>query len=347
MVRRSKVEVSVVSLPLEELEERVSASGAAAQDGDMPVLTDPDGQFARNYNRRNFLFRHELKDHPLFELPNLIALAKRPAHVEAYWSNGMVEPTNSWGTDRAPRLTLIETIANIGENNSLVILKQVAQDPVYGPVLQGFLASVVALSGEQMRQDVVVGETSILISSPNRLTPYHMDDDCNFLMQAVGNKTLFGYMITTIGRWCSHEEREQYHMGNLNSIVYQESRKCEATAYELDAGYGVHIPVFAPHWVRNHDNISVALSVNYQLRPMLAEKRIYRVNSLLRKLGAAPTPPGFSPSRDRWKIAAANGLYAAYHLLRRKRARPLWTPRPESQGHGQRAGRSRDEVSRG
>ena len=202
MVRRSKVEVSVVSLPLEELEERVSASGAAAQDGDMPVLTDPDGQFARNYNRRNFLFRHELKDHPLFELPNLIALAKRPAHVEAYWSNGMVEPTNSWGTDRAPRLTLIETIANIGENNSLVILKQVAQDPVYGPVLQGFLASVVALSGEQMRQDVVVGETSILISSPNRLTPYHMDDDCNFLMQAVGNKTLFGYMITTIGRWC-------------------------------------------------------------------------------------------------------------------------------------------------
>jgi hypothetical protein len=346
MVRRSKVEVSVVSLPLEELEERVSASGAAAQDGDMPVLTDPDGQFARNYNRRNFLFRHELKDHPLFELPNLIALAKRPAHVEAYWSNGMVEPTDSWGTDRAPRLTLIETIANIGENNSLVILKQVAQDPVYGPVLQGFLASVVALSGEQMRQDVVVGETSILISSPNRLTPYHMDDDCNFLMQAVGNKTLWVYDHND-RTLVSHEEREQYHMGNLNSIVYQESRKCEATAYELHAGYGVHIPVFAPHWVRNHDNISVALSVNYQLRPMLAEKRIYRMNSLLRKLGAAPTPPGFSPSRDRWKIAAANGLYAAYHLLRRKRARPLWTPRPESQGHGKRAGRSRDEVSRG
>jgi hypothetical protein len=335
-----------VSLPLEELEERMAAPGAAAQRGAMPVLTDPDGQFAQNYNRRNFRFRHGLKDHPLFELPNLIALAKRPLHVEAYWSNGRVEPADSWGTDRAPRLTLIDTLAGIGDNNSLVILKQVAQDPVYGPVLQDFLASVVELSGEQMRQDVMVGETSILISSPNRLTPYHMDDDCNFLMQVVGNKTLFVYDHNDRSL-VSHAEREQYHMGNLNSIVYQESRLGEATAYELHAGYGVHIPVFAPHWVRNHNNISVALSVNYQLRPMLAEKRIYRVNSLLRKMGAAPAPPGLSPWRDRLKISAANGLYAAYRVLRRKPAHPVWTPTLASQRHGTRASRSLDEVSRG
>ena len=331
-----------MSLPLEE---RVSDSGAA-RDGDVPVLTDPGGQFARNYNRRQFRFRHGLKDHPLFELPNLIALAKRPLHVEAYWSNGKINANDPWGINPDPRLSLIDTIANIGDNNSLVILKQVAQDPVYGPVLQDFLASVVALSGEQMRQEVVVGETTILISSPNRLTPYHMDDDCNFLMQAVGNKTLWVYDHND-RTLVSHEEREQHHMGNHNSIVYQESRLCDATAYELDAGYGVHIPVFAPHWVRNHDNISIALSVNYQLRPMLVEKRIYQVNSLLRKLGATPTPPRISPWRDRLKLAASHGLYAAYHLVRRKRSHPVWTPRLASQGHGKRAGRSLDEVSRG
>jgi hypothetical protein len=195
------------------------------------------------------------------------------------------------------------------------------------------LARVVALSGEQMRQEVVVGETTILISSPNRLTSYHMDDDCNFLMQAVGNKTLWVYDHND-RTLVSHEEREQHHRGDANSIVYRESRQCDATAYELHAGYGVHIPVFAPHWARNHDNISVALSVNYQLRPMLAEKRIYQVNSLLRKLGAAPTPPGFSPRRDRLKLAAGNGLYAAYGLLRRKRAYPVWTPRLASQRQG-------------
>ncbi len=332
-----------MSLPLEE---RVSDSRAAARDGDPPVLTDPDGQFPRNYNRRHFLFPHGLKDHPLFELPNLIELAKRPLHVEAYWSNGKVNANDPWGINRNARLSLIDTIANIGDNNSLVILKQVAQDPVYGPLLQEFLARVVALSGEQMRQEVVAGETTILISSPNRLTSYHMDDDCNFLMQVAGNKTLWVYDHTD-PTLVSHEEREQYHRGNHNSIVYKESRQCEATAYELHAGYGVHIPVFAPHWVRNHDNISVALSVNYQLRPMLSEKRIYQVNSLLRKLGVAPAPPRNSPWRDRLKLTAGNGLYGAYRLLRRKRAHPVWTPRLASQRHGKLAGRSLDEVSRG
>ena len=311
-----------MSLPLEEI---VAASGAAAQDGDMRILTDPDGQFARNYNRRNFLFRHGLKDHQLFALPSLVELARRPFHHEAYWSNGKVNANDPWGINRDARLTLIDTIANIGDDNSLVILKHVEQDPVYGPVLQDFLASVVALSGEQMQQDVMVGEMLILIASPNRLTSYHMDAECNFLVQVAGSKTLWVYDHTD-PTLVSHEEREQYHVGNQNSIVYQESRQCEATAYELHAGYGVHIPVFAPHLARNHDNISVALSVNYELRPTLAEKRIYRANSLLRKLSVAPTPPRISPWRDRVKLAAANGLYAAYRLLRRKRAHPVWTP---------------------
>lgn len=90
------------------------------------------------------------------------------------------------------------THPRFGDNNSLVILNQVAQDPVYGPVLQELLARVVALSGEQMRQDVVAGEVSILISSPNRLTSYHMDQDCNFLMQVAGNKTLRVYDHTDL-----------------------------------------------------------------------------------------------------------------------------------------------------
>ncbi|MDQ6870306.1 MAG: hypothetical protein M3178_19000 [Pseudomonadota bacterium] len=308
-----------------QLEEKASASGAFAQGGDHPFLTDPDGQFQRNYNRHTFAFAHGLKNHPLFELPNLIELAKRPAQRPAYWSNGTVEVTDSWAVNRAPRLTLIDTIANIGDNNSLVLLNMVTQDPVYGPVFQDFLARIVALSGEQMRRDVVTGEVTILISSPNRLTTYHMDEDCNFLFQVAGNKTLRVYDHTD-RTLVSHEEREQFHRGNINSIVYQESRQCEAATYELHAGHGVHIPVFAPHWARNHDNISVALSVNYQLRQMLIQQRIYRVNSVLRKLGASPTAPGVSDWRDRLKLAAAKGVSAARGLVRRKPAYRVWTP---------------------
>ena len=276
------------------LDENILSSGAIDQHGGAPVLTDPDGQFARNFNRRDFMFAHGLKDHPLFQLPSLIALARRPYHHEAYWSNGGVKVTDSWGANGEARLTLVDTIANIAENNSLVVLKHVEQDPVYAPVLQEFLAKVIEFSGEQARQVVLIGEVLILISSPNRVTSYHMDAECNFLLQVVGNKSLWVYDHTD-RTLVSHEEREAYYAGDMNSISYKESRQSEAAAYDFVAGQGVHIPVFAPHWVRNHDNISVAVSVNYELRSTLSQKRIYQVNRLLRKLGATPAAPGRSP----------------------------------------------------
>ena len=68
-----------MSLPTDA---RAPASCAASQADDLAILTDADGQFARNFNRRHFMFSHGLKDHPLFELPNLVELAKRPYHHE-------------------------------------------------------------------------------------------------------------------------------------------------------------------------------------------------------------------------------------------------------------------------
>ncbi|WGJ14669.1 hypothetical protein QEV83_18965 [Methylocapsa sp. D3K7] len=293
----------------------------------LPILSDPDGLFTRNTNRHTFAFQHGLKDHALFQLPSLIELARRPYHQETYWSNGNVKVTDTWGANGESKLTLIDTIANIGQNNSLVVLKHVEQDPVYAPVLQQFLSKVVEFSGEQIRKDVLVGEVLILISSPNRITSYHMDAECNFLVQAVGDKSLWVYDQTD-RTLASHEQREAYYGGDMNSILYQESRLPDAVAYDLRAGQGVHIPVFAPHWVRNHDNISVALSVNYELRSGLREKRVYQMNRMLRKFGIAPAAPGASALRDRVKIAAAEGLAAARHFIKSKPAPSyaIWTP---------------------
>ncbi|MCI0600524.1 MAG: hypothetical protein L0Y60_13555, partial [Beijerinckiaceae bacterium] len=165
---------------------------AAARHKRAPIM-DWDGQFARDVNRQQFLFSHALKDHELFNLSNLIDLAERPFHHESYWSNGSVFVSDPWGINRARRLTLAETIATISDNNSIVILKHVEQDPFYGPVLQDVLGQIVALCGEQFRREAAVGEVLILISSPKRITSYHMDAECNFLIQAVGDKTIWVY----------------------------------------------------------------------------------------------------------------------------------------------------------
>lgn len=295
---------------------------------DAAVLHDPDGQFRRNYNRMPFMFAHRLTGHPLFELPSLLALAQRmPDHRDTYWSNGKTEMTDRWERGTDGRMSLEDTINGIAENNSLVILKHTEQDPEYAPVLQEFLENVVAASGDTMRRDVVVGEVLILVSSPNRLTPYHMDAETNFLVQVTGDKTLCVFDHTDPAM-VTDEERERYFAGDYNGAVYSDAKQEKSVTFDLRAGHGVHIPVFAPHWVRNGNSVSVSLSVNYELQSVLDMGDVFRMNRLLRQVGLAPNPPGKAALADRVKRASVRGLKTAKQMLRGKPAPyPVWTPR--------------------
>lgn len=295
------------------------------------LLTDPEGAFDRHYNRKNFRFAHGLAGHPLFELDSLIGLSLRmPDHRDTYWSNGKVQVDNRWDAGTAQRASLQDTIANIATNDSIVILKHTEQDPVHGPVLQEFLGRVIQLAGARMHSDVTIGETLILISSPNRLTPYHMDAETNFLVQVRGDKW-FHVFDQDNRDVISDFEREQYFAGDISSAVYKQEQQKHATTYDLHAGYGVHVPVGAPHWVQNKDNVSVAISVNYELRSVERLTRIYRMNHRLRRLGIAPRPPGQSALADGLKLATGTALSRLRSWARPQRPdRPtaVWSPPP-------------------
>jgi len=297
---------------------------------ELPILTDPAGQFARNYNRSSFMFQHGLKDHPLFALPSLVALSQRlPAHPDfAYWSNGRVAVTDPWEKGMSERYSLQDTITNIADNNSIVILKHTEQDPVFGPVLQALLSKFVEFSGAQMRDDVIVGESLVLITSPNRVTPYHFDAELNYLVQVAGDKTFNVFDHTTTTQ-VSDEEYEAYFSGSPSSAVYTDARQKAATVYDLRAGSGVHIPVAAPHWVKNGNNVSIALSINYELKSVARRAQAYWLNHRLRRIGIKPTPPGVSPWRDACKRASTNGLSTIRGLIRpATKAPPYQTWRP-------------------
>ena len=291
------------------------------------LLPESAGKFASNYNQRPFLFPHGLTGHELFELPALLALARRmPDHRDTYWSNGKPLVDDRWERNSEGRLSLEDSITGIATNNSMVILKHAEQDRVYAPLLRAFLSRVVNLAGDVMRQDIVVGEVLILLSSPDRLTPYHMDAEVNYLVQVTGNKTVRVYDQTDRSL-VSHEERERYFGGDYNSAAYRDGRRDEAAVFELQAGYGVHIPVFAPHWVQTHSNVSVALSVNYELRSVKRLERIYHTNRLLRRAKLSPRAPGQSRWGDAAKVLASRAATGLAQLRRRgEPAAPGWTP---------------------
>jgi hypothetical protein len=284
-----------------------------------PLLSNSEDQFRRLYNRESFQFNHQLSGNPLFALPALIAYAKRMATRPeiVYWSNGKVKVGDGWSGAEGHRLTLLDTISDIANNDSQVLFKRMELDPEYGPLIRSVISKLFETVGTQLQQDVIVARGTLLIASPHRITAYHIDSDTNFLFQVTGDKTIsvFNHADRTL---VSHQELEQYYSGNINGAAFKQARLQDGHAYDLRAGTGVHIPCMAPHWAQNGDNLSVALSVNFDLKSVVQLGRIYRLNHRLRRLGFAPSAPGASVWRDRLKLAVADGLAAPRRLLGRK-----------------------------
>lgn len=278
---------------------------------------DASVDFANNYNKKSFSFHHNLKDNPLFQLPSLIEYSRRlpPDGGLAYWSNGAAKVDDRWDKSGGPRFSLQDSIANIAENNSLVMLKRVDLDREYGPCVRNLMNTVVNLVGPALGSDIVIGRATILIASPRRLTSYHIDADTNFLFQVHGDKKI-SVFDQTDRSIISDLELERYYSGDLNGAKFNEARQQDAHTYDLDAGIGVHIPCMAPHWAKNTENLSVALSINFDLHSIVRLARIYKLNHRLRNYGLNPKPPGLSRPRDQLKLAAAGSLAALRRVLR-------------------------------
>jgi hypothetical protein len=276
-------------------------------------------EFRQNCNRASFMFAHTLHKHPLFELDSLVELARRrqdkPEFI--YWSNGAVNVGDHWGKGADGRISLLDTLSNIEANDSLVMLYRIELDPVFAPVLKELLADVMDLAGPHMREDALIGRATILVASSRRITAYHIDGDVNFLFQIRGEKSI-SIFDQTDRTLITEEELERYYSGHLNAAVFKEARQKEAKVYDLRPGVGVHIPCTAPHWAQTRDDVSIALSLNYDMRSIRRSASVYRLNFRLRRLGVPPAAPGQSRWKDQAKIVMNSAISTAIRIARPK-----------------------------
>lgn len=302
------------------------------------ALLPPSAEYASKFNRADFLFDHGLAYHPLFEPQALLELAGRiPKYRDfVYWQNGRVKVDAKWDSNPAERLSLEETIRNIADNDSLVILKHAEQDPVYGPVLQEILQRIFSFTSPASQNDIVMGESLIFINSPRRTTAYHLDLESNFLLQIRGEKYCHVHSCTDRSI-TTHEELENQCAGDMNGAIFKPERQGDAHNYHLTPGHGVHFPSTGPHWVENGGEVSVSININFDLTSIHTRlKRIYMLNRRMRKLGLEPAAPGGSALRDAIKEKVSVGVTALVDLIRSKSrirpdaaavAYPQWRPR--------------------
>jgi hypothetical protein len=271
--------------------------------------------FAQNFDRKPFQFRHSLETHPAFQLPALLRAAERLSSDprtagKSHFESGTPDK-NSWFGARPEGQTLVDALASIESGKNWVILKRIHEDAEYGEILRGLVSQISAVAGLDMASVYYDPTMTIFITSPGRLTPYHMDGETNFLAQIHGTKLVYIYDGED-SSVLSQQQMEKYWTGSLPKIDYPENLPHGHWQYTLAPGNGVFNPAIFPHWLQNGTEVSVSVSMNFKRRRN-ATIGAHRFNHFARRAGIAPRTPGVSAGLDRAKEVAFGRPYELVH----------------------------------
>ncbi|MEJ7927681.1 cupin-like domain-containing protein [Sphingobium sp. AN641] len=239
--------------------------------------------FGAAYPDRPVKLTHGLADHPLLTLEALAALAERMPVENVEYNLGRLPlglrpedtPTNG--------LTLGETIRTIDTNGSWAVLKNVERDDAYRALLDMALAELEPIVARKTGP-MVHREAFIFLSSPGSVTPFHMDPEHNILLQIRGAKEMTVFPADD-EQLVSAEQSEAFHAGGHRNLPWRDDFLRHGTPFSLTRGEAVHVPVKAPHFVKNGDAVSISLSVTWRSERSVAEGELHSLNALLRRRG--------------------------------------------------------------
>jgi len=228
----------------------VAGLGLFAQDAENRKL------FAQHFDHQPFLFRHALNTLELFQMPALLKLAQKcmdKRQQKSHFETGKPVVDGMFGNKPAD-LTLVEALERIGEGSNWIILKRIHEEPEYREALESFTTELSELTGVDLRRKYYDPILTIFITSPNRITPYHLDSEANFLAQVQGSKTVYIYNAND-PYILTPEEKEQYWTGHLLAPRWHEELSNGQWHFDVTPGTGAFNPATFPHWVKNDNNV--------------------------------------------------------------------------------------------
>jgi hypothetical protein len=273
----------------------------------MPFVEVDKQVFGAHFDRKPFYVRHSLGQHPLFTLPRLVELARSlPDRYVEYNAGKLPVGVRPAETPRNG-LSAEETLRRIAECGSWMVLKRVEQDPAYRELLDRCLDDI-AVHARGLTAPMRDRQGFIFISSPDAVTPSHIDHEYNFLLQVRGSKT--------VNMWDPQDrlvlpvqELESFHSRFVHrNLPWRDEFQTTAWVLPLTPGQGLHFPVTVPHWVQNGPEVSVSFSITFRTDDSDRRALVYRANARLRALGFDPAPPGRSVLLDRTKQVAFGSL---------------------------------------
>lgn len=261
------------------------------------------------------LLTHSFREHPLFEMEALAALSMRlpPERVEFNLADLPVgtKPCDILGNG----LSAAETIRTIEANRSWLVLKHVEFDPDYRALLHSILTQVEPLV-KPVTGRMLQLEGFIFLSSPGAVTPYHLDPEYNILLQMRGHKTMTVFPAHDEAFATSHFQ-EDYHLGGHRNLPFRDEMVAAGQTFHLEPGTAIYVPVKAPHWVRNGNEVSISFSITWRSAWTFREAEAHCMNRLLRNAGLNPAPPKPFPHTNLAKSLGYRLVRKAKEMVRR------------------------------
>ncbi len=263
------------------------------------------------YPSKPLKLNHALVSHPLLTLPALERLATAlPAGSVEYNAGDLpigVRPEDI----PENRLGIADTIRAIDRCGSWMVLKRIEQHPDYARLLHDVLGELTPIT-EPRTGRMHQCEGFIFLSSPASVTPFHFDPEHNILLQVSGTKTMtvFPADDEDLAGAAIHEA---FHLGQHHrNLPWQDEFTGRGLEITLTPGDAIHVPVKSPHWVKNHEAVSISLSVTWRSDWSVAEADARAFNHVARGIGLNPRRPAAFPARNLAKSLA-------YRAIRRLR----------------------------
>lgn len=269
---------------------------------------------------------HSLSDHPLLQIGALVELGKRQQErrlVRTHTADATAGTSFADAPNLHPNTKGAEaTLADIEKARAWMSLLNVQADPIYRRFIDEILDEVKPIT-ERKDPGMCYRAGWIFVSSPNAVTPFHMDHEHNFIMQIRGTKRL--YTWDPFDRVVVSERgQELFHDAHSRELVtWSEDWRPRARVLDLEPGLGGYMPSTSPHMVENGPEPSITISFTYYTDSTRQRELLYRGNAALRRLGVEPTPVGTSPARDRVKHAVLSGYTRARNTVRRALGRSV------------------------
>jgi len=154
-------------------------------------LIERNDEFRTKFDKYSFAFKHKLAGHPVFKLSRLIELAEetqstRPADL--YYDAGSIDVNQRWDRTPKPEFSARDAIQRIEHCGAWIVLKRADKNEEYAAVLRECMAELQEFTGLNLNRVMKIQEVILFVTSPKRVTTYHIDRECSLLLQIQGDK---------------------------------------------------------------------------------------------------------------------------------------------------------------